>query len=152
MHRPEALKAATSRSDVARLLTFGPADLSYILYKQPEAAKYTTFQIPKRNGEQRTIKAPVDALKLLQRRLSDLLQDCVDEINTRRQRKDRVAHGFKRGRSIITNAKQHRHRRYVFNLDLEDFFPSINFGRVRGFFIHNRDFFGRIGFRSEQKC
>jgi RNA-directed DNA polymerase len=140
MSRLEALKAATSRSDVARLLAFEPAALSYILYKQPEAAKYTTFQIPKRNGGQRTIKAPGDALKLVQRRLSDLLQDCVDEINTHRHRKDRVAHGFKRKRSIITNAKQHRHRRYVFNLDLEDFFPSINFGRVRGFFIHNRDF------------
>src|SRR5205085_12448911 len=33
-----------------------------------------------------------------------------------------------------------RHRRWVFNLDLEEFFPSINFGRVRGFFLKNRDF------------
>ena len=56
------------------------------------------------------------------------------------QRKDRAAHGFKRGRSIITNAQQHRHRRWVFNFDLEDFFPSINFGRVRCFFLKNRDF------------
>ena len=31
-------------------------------------------------------------------------------------------------------------RRWVFNLDLEDFFPSINFGRVRGFLLKNRDF------------
>ncbi len=104
------------------------------------ATKYKTFQIPKRNGGQRTIKAPIDALKLLQRRLSDLLQNCVDEINTASQRKDRTAHGFKRKRSIITNARQHRHRRWVFNLDLEDFFPSINFGRVRGFLLKNRDF------------
>jgi retron-type reverse transcriptase len=140
MHRLEALKATTSRSGVAKLLAFEPGALSYILYKQPEVAKYTTFQIPKRNGGQRTIKAPIDALKLVQSRLSDLLQDCVDEININRGRKDRVAHGFKRKRSIITNAKQHRNRRYVFNLDLEEFFPSINFGRVRGFFIHNRDF------------
>jgi hypothetical protein len=64
----------------------------------------------------------------------------LDEINSIHKRKDRVAHGFKRGRSIITNAQQHRHRRWVFNLDLKDFFPSINFGRVRGFFLKNRDF------------
>ena len=101
--------------------------VSYILYKQPAATKYKTFQIPKRNGGQRTIKAPVDALKVLLRKLSDLLQDCVDEINTANNRKDRTAHGFKRKRSIITNARQHRHRRWVFNLDLEDFFlPSIS--------------------------
>lgn len=140
MSRLATLKAATSLSDVAKLLGFKPKAVSYILYKQPAATKYKIFQIPKRNGGQRTIKAPIDALKLLQHRLSDLLQDCVDEINTAKQRKDRTAHGFKRKLSIITNARQHRHRRWVFNLDLEDFFPSINFGRVRGFLLKNRDF------------
>src|SRR5437868_1095338 len=140
MSRLASLKAATSLSDVAKLLAFKPKAVSYILYKQPAATKYRTFQIPKRNGGERTIKAPDEALKLLQRRLSELLQDCVDEINTVKQRKDRTAHGFKRKRSIITNARQHRHRRWVFNVDLEDFFPSINFGRVRGFFLKNRDF------------
>jgi len=140
MSRLVTLKAAKSLSDVAKLLDFKPKAVSFILYKQLEATKYKTFQIPKRNGGQRTIKAPGDALKLLQRKLSQLLQDCVDEINTAKQRKDRTAHGFKRKRSIITNARQHRHRRWVFNLDLEDFFPSINFGRVRGFLLKNRDF------------
>ena len=140
MSRLGTLKAAASLSDVAKLLGFKPKAVSYILYKQPAATKYETFQIPKRNGGQRTIKAPVDALKVLQRKLSDLLQDCVDEINSANNRKDRTAHGFKRKRSIITNARQHRHRRWVFNLDLEDFFPSINFGRVRGFLLKNRDF------------
>ncbi len=140
MSRIANLKAATSLSDMATLLNFRPKALSYILYKQLAAAKYKTFQIPKRNGGQRTIDAPIDALKLLQRKLSDLLQDCVDEINTAKQRNDLAAHGFKRNRSIITNARQHRHRRWVFNLDLGDFFPSINFGRVRGFLLKNRDF------------
>ena len=140
MSRLAALKTSTSRSNVARLLDFRPKALSYILYKKPEAQKYTTFQIPKRNGGQRTIKAPIPALKLVQQRLSDYLQDCVEEININKNRKDRAAHGFKRKRSIITNARQHRHRRYVFNIDLEDFFPSIHFGRVRGFLIKNRDF------------
>jgi RNA-directed DNA polymerase len=140
MSRLAALKAATSLSDLARLLGFKPQALSFILYKKPDETKYTTFQIPKRNGGQRTIKAPVDALKLVQRRLSDLLQDCVDEINASKNLKDRTAHGFKRDRSIITNARRHRHRRYVFNLDLEEFFPSINFGRVRGVLLKNRDF------------
>lgn len=140
MSRLAGLKQATSLSDLAALLSFKPYAVSYILYKQPQGAKYTTFEIPKRNGGQRIINAPCDQLKLLQQRLSDLLQDCLEEINSLQQRKDRAAHGFKRDRSIITNAQQHRHRRWVFNLDLEDFFPSINFGRVRGFLLKNRDF------------
>ncbi len=140
MSRLEELKAATSLSDVAHLLGYEPKAVSYILYKLPAARKYTTFEIPKRSGGQRTIKAPVHRLKGLQRKLADLLQDCLDEINTARKLKDRASHGFKRKRSIITNARQHRNRRWVFNIDLEDFFPSINFGRVRGFFIKNRDF------------
>jgi RNA-directed DNA polymerase len=140
MTRLAQLQAATSLSDVAELLGFKPKALSYILFKQPLAAKYKTFEIPKRNGGHRQIHAPVDALKLLQRRLSVLLQDCSDEITATANRKDRAAHGFKRKRSIITNARQHRHRRWVFNLDLEDFFPSIHFGRIRGFLLKNRDF------------
>ena len=76
----------------------------------------------------------------MQRRLSDLLQNCVEEINIENKRKTRAVHGFSRKRSIISNARQHRRRRWVFNLDLEDFFPSINFGRVRGFLIKSRDF------------
>ena len=135
-----SVKSTATLSDIAKLLQFTPSGLSYILFKQPSAAKYKTFETPKRSGGTRTIKAPIDALKLVQRRLSTLLQDCADEINLSKHRKDRVAHGFKRKRSIITNAKQHRNRRYVFNVDLEDFFPSINFGRVRGYFIHDKNF------------
>jgi len=136
----DSLKLAGSLSDLADLLQFKPHALSYILFKLPAAGKYKTFEIPKRNGGTRAIKAPIDALKLVQQRLSMLLQDCADEINKRTGREDRVAHGFKRRKSIITNAREHRNRRYVFNIDLEDFFPSINFGRVRGYFIRDRHF------------
>ena len=140
MPRIDTLKAATSLRDLAPLLGFRPQAVAFILYKQPVHAKYMTFQIPKRYGGHRTIHAPLDGLKLLQRRLADLLQDCVAEINTAKRRSDWTAHGFTRQRSIITNARRHRHRRWVFNLDLEDFFPSINFGRVRGFLMKNKDF------------
>src|SRR5690606_10472469 len=51
-----------------------------------------------------------------------------------------LAHGFERRRSIVTNASLHKRRRYVLNLDLEDFFPSFNFGRIRGFFIKDKHF------------
>ncbi|SFK73401.1 Reverse transcriptase (RNA-dependent DNA polymerase) [Mesorhizobium albiziae] len=51
-----------------------------------------------------------------------------------------LSHGFKKGFSIITNANQHRNKRWVFNVDIRDFFPSINFGRVYGFFVKDRNF------------
>ena len=138
--RLSTLQSASSLRDLARLLGFKPAKLSYMLYKLEPETKYQTFEIPKRNGGMRTIRAPTKPLKVAQQRLSKLLQDCLDEVNSSRKRKDRIAHGFKRKRSIVSNAKQHRHRRYVFNIDLLDFFPSINFGRVRGYFIHNNQF------------
>jgi RNA-directed DNA polymerase len=140
MSKLNSLKSASSLSDLAAMLQFTPSGLSYILFKIPDLAKYQTSQIPKRNGGTRTIKAPTKPLKLVQKRLSILLQDGVDEIEAAKGRKDRVAHGFKRQRSILTNAQQHRNRRFVFNLDLEDFFPSINFGRVRVYFIRNNNF------------
>lgn len=140
MSRLFALKSASSLTDVANLLKFKPSALAYVLYKLPAAAKYTSFDIPKRSGGIRQISAPVPQLKLIQRRLATLLQDCWDEIVHTAGRKDKIAHGFKRGRSIITNARQHRNRNFVFNVDLQDFFPSINFGRVRGYFIKDAAF------------
>lgn len=86
------------------------------------------------------INAPSPDLKLLQRRLADILQNCIEEINATQNWKDQFAHGFKRRRSIITNATKHRKRRFVFNIDLQDFFGTINFGRVRGFFVKDRSF------------
>ncbi len=114
--------------------------LSYILYVQAPEIKYTQFLIPKRGGGDRLISAPIASLKRLQRNLADLLQDCLDELVEAKKRNNRVSHGFSRTHSIMTNAQLHRNRRWVFNLDLADFFPSINFGRVRGFLIRSNDF------------
>ncbi|WP_405226846.1 retron Ec67 family RNA-directed DNA polymerase/endonuclease [Lentisalinibacter sediminis] len=135
-----ALQSAKSLSDLAPLLGFEPKAISYILYKTPDASKYSTFEISKRYGGTRTINAPNERLKLLQKRTSELLQNCEAEIKSQADWRDQFTHGFKRKRSIITNAKLHRGRRYVFNLDLHDFFGTINFGRVRGFFIKDKGF------------
>lgn len=54
--------------------------------------------------------------------------------------RSKTAHAFIKGRGIITNAKIHRKKRFVINLDLENFFGSIHFGRVKGFFQKNKYF------------
>lgn len=137
MSKYEKLKKSQSLSDLAHLLGFRPKAVSYILYKIPEENKYTEFSIPKKNGGERVIKAPMHKLKLLQKRLADLLYECYNEINKNNKS---ISHGFLKNHSIVTNAFNHINKRYVFNVDLLDFFPSINFGRVYGFFINNHHF------------
>jgi RNA-directed DNA polymerase len=133
-----ALKSAKSLQDVARLLGYKSNKLTYVIYKMPE--RYKTFSIPKKSGGVRSISAPCPELKLLQSRLSDGLQNCWEEINTQKKIRTPISHGFRRGASIFSNASVHRGRRYVFNVDIKDFFDSINFGRVYGFFVKNEDF------------
>jgi RNA-directed DNA polymerase len=114
--------------------------LSFIVYQIPKAAKYTTFDIRKKDGGQRRIDAPIPMLKALQKRLAGILYECLHELEESDKRKNDLSHAFRKNRSIITNAKAHRSRRYVLNLDLQNFFPSLNFGRVRGFFLNNNHF------------
>lgn len=132
------LKKAKSLNGVAHLLGYKPKSLSFVVYKMP--VKYKTFTVPKKSGGVRTISAPCPELKLLQRRLSDGLQSCLEEINTEKGTTKPISHGFRKGASIVTNASIHRGRRFVFNVDIKDFFDSLNFGRVYGFFIKNKDF------------
>jgi len=136
----QKLRSAKTLKDVAEILGFTASSLAYILYKMPDAAKYTSFEIPKRSGGRRQIKAPATQLRLLQRRLANVLYICLEEIAKEGTKHRSFAHGFERKRSIITNASLHKRRRYVLNLDLEDFFPSFNFGRVRGFLIKDKHF------------
>ena len=135
----KTLKAAASLKDLASLLGFKPSALSYIVYQTPPNSKYTKFEIPKKNGGTRHICAPSPPLKLLQRHLANALYACRQEIDSSSSLRP-LSHGFREGLSIVSNAKNHKRRKFVLNLDLENFFPTFNFGRVRGFFIKNNDF------------
>lgn len=165
MQRLQALKKATTKPDLARLLGVKPSVLTYCLYIVQTENQYSQFKIPKKNGGMRIINAPSGVLKTIQSSLSDLLLDCLDEINhekfpnselaketaknskflkikcsNAKIKQPSLSHGFERKRSIITNAMMHLGKKHVFNIDLEDFFGSFNFGRVRGFFIKNKYF------------
>lgn len=140
MSRLEKLKEAKSLHDLAVLLGFKPSALAFILYRIPESTKYSEFEILKRSGGKRQIKAPEPRLKALQRRLANLLYACVSDVEKLHPQRRHLSHGFSRSRSIVTNASKHKRRRHVFNVDISDFFPSINFGRVRGFFIKDKIF------------
>lgn len=85
---------------------------------------YTSFIIKKKSGQDRILHAPVKGLKELQKALNLVFQ-CIYEPN-------KAASGFVVGKSIVDNAKQHINQNYVYNLDLKDFFPSIDQARVWG--------------------
>ncbi len=106
---------------MARLLEVTSQKLTYYAYKK---RIYKTFEIPKRRGGTRLISAPANKLRILQMKINHVLR-LVYKVKG-------VVHGFSIGKSIVTNAASHTQRRYVLNVDLKDFFGSINFGRVRG--------------------
>ena len=122
----QTFAALRTPRDVADLLEVEYHDLIFHLYRVPYARKYVTFEIQKRTGGTRKIEAPSSSLKILQRKLNHVLK-CA---HTQKP----SVHSFLPGRSIKSNATVHLRRTYVFNVDLIDFFPSINFGRVRGMF------------------
>lgn len=88
---------------------------------------YKSFTITKRNGSPRVIQEPRRALKDLQCKVLDYLYGhCASP--------KPCVHGFTKDRSIVSNAESHcgSQTHHLLNLDLEDFFPSITFYRVRG--------------------
>ncbi|NHF58124.1 RNA-directed DNA polymerase [Flavobacteriaceae bacterium TP-CH-4] len=85
--------------------------------------RYYTFDIPKKNGSTRRINAPVYQLKLLQQCINQLLHLIFKPHHT--------AHGFLLGRNVVTNAGIHAGKQEVLNVDLQDFFSSIKFRRVK---------------------
>jgi RNA-directed DNA polymerase len=85
---------------------------------------YQHFSIAKGRDKIRMISAPDERLKFLQRQLSSKLNELYRPRNP--------VHGFIADRSVKTNAMAHLNRRFVINIDLKDFFPTITQRRVEG--------------------
>lgn len=84
--------------------------------------RYRTFHIRKKSGGLREINAPCYQLGIL----LDMLNIVFKAIYTPGE----SAMGFTEERSVVTNAYMHIGHHYVFNIDLENFFPSIPQARV----------------------
>jgi len=84
---------------------------------------YHTYSLPKQSGGSRTITAPNDHLKALQR---TLLREGFDAIDV-----GQYAYGFCKGRSIVDNAQVHAGAKVVVNVDVQSFFPNTRFPLIR---------------------
>ena len=85
--------------------------------------RYAEFSIKKKTGGERKIAAPHKSLKLIQSTLNLIFSVIYEP-------KECVT-GFVSDKSIVDNAKVHVGRNYVYNIDLENFFPSIELNRIK---------------------
>ena len=118
-----------TEADVAAALGISVKELYfYAIHRERDRFfNYIRFAIPKRGGGHRVIMAPKRRLKALQRRLLELL---VNKLPVSEH-----AHGFRAGRGTRSNAEPHVGQKMVIRVDLKNFFPTVTFGRVRGYFI-----------------
>ena len=117
-----------SPKQLADALGMSVADLRWFSYHRDAAKKihYNRFVIPKSNGTERAIWAPMPKLKEAQRWiLTNIVERLIVHGN---------AHGFLPGRSILSNAKVHTDSKIILKMDLKDFFPTVTVSRVKGVF------------------
>lgn len=115
----ECLPPVVSIRCLATLFGLSPSIIG-ALVKKPEKF-YRTFNIPK-GKSQRTIQAPKIALKVIQRWIGFHLAEKI-QIN------DSV-YGFVKGRSPVGAANVHCGARWIYSIDIENFFPSISLDQV----------------------
>ncbi len=127
--RAAGLPVLSTPAEVAEALGLTIPRLRWLAFHTEVATRihYVHFQVPKRSGGTRTLSAP-------HRTLAAAQQWIFENILNKLPVED-PAHGFVVGRSILTNARQHVGRKVVLNMDLEGFFPSIGFPRVRSVFF-----------------
>src|SRR5262249_10503411 len=103
-------------------------ELRWLAYHRDAATRihYRRFTIPKRDGTERAIWAPLPKLKATQRWI---LRNIVERLPVHG-----AAHGFLAGRSILTNAEAHAKPAVVVKMDVKDFFPTVTLRRVKGIF------------------
>ncbi len=122
------LSALTTFSEIASALSVEPSRLQWLAYDRGDASvdHYTRFEIPKRSGGSRLISSPKPALQQAQHWVLDSVLRSLPVHS--------AAKAFRPGLSIVDNASLHVGSQVVVRIDLKDFFPTITFPRVRGFF------------------
>jgi RNA-directed DNA polymerase len=120
---PEGLKDVEALS---KALNISVARLRWLAYHREvdSGTHYHRWRIPKRDGSTRLISAPKPQLKEVQRWITREITEHLPVHS--------AAHGFLVGRSIVTNAQVHAGARVVVKLDIEGFYPTVTFPRVKG--------------------
>jgi retron-type reverse transcriptase len=123
-----SLPVLTSPADIATALGLPIHRLRWLAFHSEASpvSHYVRFTVPKKSGGTRELAAPHHDTAAAQ---MWILVNILEKVPVRES-----AHGFVKGRSIMSNAVPHVRRDAVVNVDLKDFFPTITFPRVRGIF------------------
>ncbi len=121
------LLTLTDTKDLYKYLDIEEKELRYLLYECPWSIKYNSFNVLKRNGKTRLINSPNIRIK----RLQEILKNDLLEIYGEKE----CVQGFVKNKNILTNASKHINKTILINIDLENFFDTIHFGRIRGLFL-----------------
>lgn len=102
--------------------------LDYLLKVSNSPKKfYRYFQIPKKNGNYRSIAEPLPNLKFIQKWiLEEILYKCETS---------QFAKAYRKKVSLKDNAKFHRGQKKVLTIDIVDFFGAIKPWKVYNFFV-----------------
>ena len=122
------LPAVETFTQLANELELTTAHLQWLAYDRvsSESDHYSRFEIPKRAGGVRRISSPKPAMRSAQQWIRErILQQLPVHA---------AAMAFRPGTSIVDNARLHAGAALVVRIDLKEFFPTITFVRVRGFF------------------
>ena len=116
-------EASDMGHDVSTFHPFTMKQLNYYCNPNHERHRYRQFRIKKKSGGFRQITTPYNQTFMM------LLQ-AMKEILKAIYHPSEYAMGFVEGRSVVTNAELHKSQNYIFNIDLKDFFPSVEQARV----------------------
>jgi len=122
------LPICNTAEEIAKAMEISVGQLRFLAFSRKTAtiSHYIRFKIPKKTGGERLISAPMPRLKQVQHWI---LRQILEKLELHD-----AAHGFRRDRSIMTNAQPHVAADVIINFDLKDFFPSISYQRVKGLF------------------
>ena len=111
--------------ELAELLNISLEELARRVMR-PAHRCYRADWIPKKSGGKRLLLRPEVELKAIQR---TLLNKAINKLPLQ----DSV-HGFRQQRDVLTGASVHVGRDVLISLDIQDFFPTLTFRRVSGYF------------------
>lgn len=114
--------------DISQLMGLNPETIIWLAFERKVSSvdHYLRFEIPKRSGGMRLISSPKEQMRQAQLAIREEILKKITPSNQ--------AMAFRPNTSIVDNARVHVGAKILVRVDLKDFFPSISFNRVRGFF------------------
>jgi retron-type reverse transcriptase len=100
---------------------------SFISYNGDNIKEYKYFLLKKANGTKRDILSPSPLLLIIQKKVKVFLDTLYKAPS--------CVHGYVPGKSIVTNAQPHTRKKFIFKVDIKDFFMTITKKRVDGLFF-----------------